>query len=276
MPSPLPPAITRVTGSDGNDIPANGTLNGSSATFSGTGFPNLVLTITLTVNGVVQTPTPNVVTVNPVGVWSVNLTNLPAGTLVTTFTETGANPPVVPPAGSTSWRFMVAVTVKEDFANEPLQSFKMRWNTITNNNVFLNFDSPIDSSIRKARENWGLSPAVQAMLKGNILCFNYQPNIPGTGSFSFSLYRNTSNDIVTCSKISLEYVCQAPCIVQYQDKSGNELGRLPFIVSPTIPQRMTFTGNGIYVVYISDISGLSFPNISCSLILNEIEFTPSP
>jgi len=282
MASPLPPAITTAKGDDGKDVPNQGTLNSSGITFTGSGFPNLKLNITLTANGIAQTPSTQSITVDATAKWSTTLNNLPSGSIVVTFTEDATNAIVAPPAGTVSWSFTTSSKVLIAFDDHDLQILYGSWQTITRSGLKINVSGPNVTSIRDSREFWSDPIVTPTTIDGNVLCFNYVPTStrPGNIAFSFFNSSNTSgagaNTNIPCSKVSFTYVCQTPCLARFQDRAGNILSEQPLIVNPTIAQTMTGVAANIWVVYIYDSAPVPVsPNIRYSAIIDNFEFTPA-
>lgn len=281
MPSPLPPTITSAKGDDGKDVPNQGTLNSSGITFTGTGFPNLKLNITLTANGTAQTPSTQSVTIDATAKWSATLNNLPSGSIVVTFTEDATNAVVAPPAGTVSWSFTTSSKVLITFDDHDLQTLYGNWQTITKAGLKINITGPNVTSIRNSREFWSAPIVTPTTIDGNVLCFNYVPTFTSPGNIAFSFFNssNTSgagvNTNITCSKVSFTYVCQTPCLARFQDPVGNILSEQPLIESPSTAQTMTAVAPNIWVVYIYDSAPIELSKTRrYSAIIDNFEFTP--
>ncbi|MFL1417519.1 hypothetical protein [Pseudomonas fildesensis] len=279
MPSPLPPTIATVKDSAGNNIANNGAVSGGSVSFTGAGLPGVTLDITVTTDGIKQTPSTASVLIGSDTKWSANLTSLPAGNTVVTFTESLSNPVVTSPGGIASWSFTVTLGVREDFTSLTGQVFEQNWRLITKNNISFYYNSKNTGCIRDAREFWPTtSSSFKGKLEGSVVCLNYYPKLvsDGTSLFSLGLCKSKDdNTIVNVSKVSFYYLSQAECTVYAKDGAGNILDQRTLAPNPTMPLQVTFSARNILVIVVLAPPIATAYSMSSQFTMGNLELTPS-
>ena len=278
MPSSIPPKITTIKDSAGNNIPKNGIVAGGSTDLTGTGFPGVTLTISVMTNGVVQVPTTPTVLIDSGGKWTTTLIGLPAGTTVVTFTESVNDPAVTPPPGATSWNFKVVPGIKEHFGDLIGQTFEMHWRHITNNNIHIYYNSANTGSIRAAREFWTPTSAqFKGKLDGNVLCVDYHPTAVSHADslITFTLAKSKDdNTAIPFSKVSFYYLSQFPCTVTTKDLNNRSLEEKTLSVSPAIPLPASFSSPNSFSITVCIPASQKTYSPSWSFIVGNLEITP--